>query len=101
MEQYSSGLRGAPAKGIDWETGAGVQISPAPPLANVVEHTTLYAGYGCLILQIDLDQNWIHPVLFFFDKTSANGVKIDRNKNARKPKQLEKSGFMGLILISP
>ena len=27
----------------------------APPLANVVEHTTLYAGYGCLILQIYLD----------------------------------------------
>ena len=31
-EQYSSGWRGAPAKGIGRETGARVQISPAPPL---------------------------------------------------------------------
>ena len=30
-------------------------LADCPPLANVVEHTTLYAGYGCLILQIDLD----------------------------------------------
>ena len=32
MEQYSSGWRGAPAKGIGRLRGARVQISPAPPL---------------------------------------------------------------------
>ena len=32
MEQYSSGWRGAPAKGVDRETGARVQIPAAPPL---------------------------------------------------------------------
>ena len=31
METYSRGWRGAPAKGVDWETGARVQISPTPP----------------------------------------------------------------------
>ena len=30
MEKYSSGRRGAPAKGIGRETGAGVQIPPSP-----------------------------------------------------------------------
>lgn len=32
MEMYSSGWRGAPAKGLGRETGAGVQISPSPPI---------------------------------------------------------------------
>ncbi len=36
MEQYSSGRRGAPAKGIGRETGARVQISPAPPLLSIL-----------------------------------------------------------------
>ena len=31
METYSRGWRGAPAKGVDWETGARVQISLSPP----------------------------------------------------------------------
>ena len=31
METYSRGWRGAPAKGVGRETGARVQISPAPP----------------------------------------------------------------------
>ena len=28
----------------------------APPLVNDVEHTKLYAGYGCLILEILLER---------------------------------------------
>ena len=31
MEKYSSGWRGAPAKGVDRATGARVQIPPSPP----------------------------------------------------------------------
>jgi len=31
MEKYSSGRRGAPAKGVGRETGAGVQIPASPP----------------------------------------------------------------------
>ena len=34
METYSRGWRGAPAKGVDRETGARVQISPSPPFNN-------------------------------------------------------------------
>ncbi len=30
MEKYSSGRRGAPAKGVGRATGARVQISPSP-----------------------------------------------------------------------
>ena len=30
-EKYSRGRRGAPAKGVGWETGASVQIPPSPP----------------------------------------------------------------------
>ena len=30
MEKYSSGRRGAPAKGVDRESDAGVQIPPSP-----------------------------------------------------------------------
>ena len=30
MEKYSSGRRGAPAKGVGRETGARVQIPPSP-----------------------------------------------------------------------
>ena len=30
MEKYSSGRRGAPAKGVDRVSGAGVQIPPSP-----------------------------------------------------------------------
>ena len=35
METYSRGWRGAPAKGVDWETGARVQISLSPPLKKI------------------------------------------------------------------
>ena len=35
METYSRGWRGAPAKGVDWETGARVQISLTPPLKKL------------------------------------------------------------------
>ena len=35
MEKYSSGRRGAPAKGVDRVTGARVQISPSPPNLRV------------------------------------------------------------------
>ena len=35
MESYSRGWRGAPAKGVDWETGARVQISLTPPLKEI------------------------------------------------------------------
>ena len=31
MENYSSGGRGAPAKGVGWVTGARVQIPDSPP----------------------------------------------------------------------
>ena len=31
VEKYSSGRRGAPAKGVGRETGARVRISPSPP----------------------------------------------------------------------
>ena len=31
MGKYSSGSRGAPAKGIDRESGARVRIPPSPP----------------------------------------------------------------------
>ena len=34
LEKYSSGRRGAPAKGIGRETGARVQIPLSPPLKN-------------------------------------------------------------------
>ena len=34
METYSRGWRGAPAKGVGWETGARVQISLSPPYKN-------------------------------------------------------------------
>ena len=34
-EQYSSGRRGAPAKGVGRETGARVQIPPAPPSRQI------------------------------------------------------------------
>ena len=30
-EKYSRGRRGAPAKGVGWETAARVQIPPSPP----------------------------------------------------------------------
>lgn len=32
LEQYPSGLRGSPAKGVGREIGARVRISPAPPI---------------------------------------------------------------------
>ena len=35
VEKYSSGRRGAPAKGVGRETGARVRISPSPPLCFV------------------------------------------------------------------
>ena len=35
METYSRGWRGAPAKGVDRETGARVQISLTPPLKKL------------------------------------------------------------------
>ena len=38
MEKYSSGRRGAPAKGIGRETGARVQIPPSP-FARAAEKT--------------------------------------------------------------
>ena len=31
VEKYSRGRRGAPAKGVGWETAARVQIPPSPP----------------------------------------------------------------------
>ena len=31
LEMYSSWWRGAPAKGVGWETGARVRVSPSPP----------------------------------------------------------------------
>lgn len=34
LEQYSSGRRGAPAKGVGRETGARVRISLAPPFKD-------------------------------------------------------------------
>ena len=34
LEKYSSGRRGAPAKGIGRETGARVQIPPSPLFKN-------------------------------------------------------------------
>ena len=34
MENYSSGWRGAPAKGVGRETGARVQIPPSPFVDN-------------------------------------------------------------------
>ena len=37
MKKCSSGLRGAPAKGIDWETGARVQIPPSSPKGDIME----------------------------------------------------------------
>ena len=35
METYSRGWRGAPAKGVDRETGARVQISLSPPFLSI------------------------------------------------------------------
>ena len=37
MEMYSSGRRGAPAKGVGRVTGARVQISPSPPSEEPIE----------------------------------------------------------------
>ena len=39
MEMYSSGRRGAPAKGVGRVTGARVQISPSPPTKNALLST--------------------------------------------------------------
>jgi len=33
-----------------------IPLSTAPPLVNDVEHTKLYAGFGCLILEILLER---------------------------------------------
>ena len=40
LEKYSSGERGAPAKGVGRVSGARVQISPSPP--NMNNHHILY-----------------------------------------------------------
>ena len=45
MEQYSSGRRGAPAKGIGRETGARVQISPAPPLLSILKDPKVLGSF--------------------------------------------------------
>ena len=34
MQKYSRGRRGAPAKGVGWETGARVQIPPSAESKN-------------------------------------------------------------------
>ena len=46
MEKYSSGWRGAPAKGVDRETGARVQIPPSPlwPVGQVVKTPPFHGG---------------------------------------------------------
>ena len=42
METYSRGWRGAPAKGVDWETGARVQISLSPPLKKQILYIRIF-----------------------------------------------------------
>ncbi len=46
MEQYSSGRRGASAKGIGRGTGARVQIPSAPPFWPVGEMVNSYAFHA-------------------------------------------------------
>ena len=41
MEKYSSGRRGAPAKGVGRATGARVQIPPSPPFGTAFAHAVL------------------------------------------------------------
>ena len=47
-EWYPSGSRGAPAKGVDRESGARVQIPPTPPQCFCTCKSVLYIDYGQL-----------------------------------------------------
>ena len=56
MEMYSSGRRGAPAKGVGRVTGARVQISPSPPIVNKTNFEqskfVLFFQYECFGVKI-------------------------------------------------
>ena len=45
MEKYSRGRRGAPAKGVGWETAARVQIPPSPPKSRCNLQWLFYISY--------------------------------------------------------
>ena len=65
LEEYPSGSRGSPAKGVVWETVARVQIPSPPPLGNNTN-----------------PDDKLEFVLFFSNEYF--GIKVDLNGKKKK-----------------